>query len=155
MGATLGTQSFFFLGSILLFHTEISWLVCRKATVSWFPQMCFDFLFWASSSFLHTFNRSPLQHWYIYPGRGVVGVYFSLESCLHLHVKRKKCFWVISHLKFCTMRKKFAFGYLWGEKSIWTMNTVLTCWGEGFGARHIILNFIQTMVKVILLLSHK
>lgn len=34
------------------------------------------------------------------------------------------------------MTKKFAFGYLWGEKSIWTMNTVLMCWGEGMDVTH-------------------
>lgn len=34
------------------------------------------------------------------------------------------------------MRKKFAFGYLWGEKSIWTMNTVLMLGGRGGDIAH-------------------
>lgn len=47
-----GTESlFFFLGSLILLHTEISLLVCRKGAVPWFSQMCFDFFVLGFKSF--------------------------------------------------------------------------------------------------------
>lgn len=44
--------------SIILFYTEISWLVCRKAAAPLLPQMRLIFIL-GFKSFLHIFNQRP------------------------------------------------------------------------------------------------